>query len=141
MKTQSIQSSLASWALAFVLAWFGASEIISPANWVSFVPDFLNNASVNSLVIAHGILLTLAALLIALNFWRRIFAAIAALMLASIVFTLISQNGLNPVAVRDIGLFGLALSLVFFDKNIIVSQETPHITTRDAAGIFPEKYQ
>lgn len=128
-----------SWALAFVFIWFGLSEILTPVNWTSYVPPFFVESWLIPLVVIHGAVLVGAALLLILNIGRRIAAAITAFMLLQIVVTMIiDNNGLSPIAVRDIGLFGAALSLVLYRHSSI--EKTAPLTPR-SSGIFPEKYQ
>ncbi|MCE9549231.1 hypothetical protein K8Q98_02420 [Candidatus Nomurabacteria bacterium] len=101
-----------SYFLAFVVIWFGVSEVSSPERWVVFVPTFLNLGDmVNSLVMVHGVVLVLCGLSLVFNFYRRIAAFIVLIMLIDIVTTLILVSGLDEISVRDIGLLGMALAL------------------------------
>lgn len=101
-----------SWALAFVVVWFGYHEITGPADWVEFVPPFLGRgAFAMNLVLLHGIVLVSCGLMLVLDRWRRWVALIVALMIANIAVTLIWSGGLGSVAVRDIGLCGAAAAL------------------------------
>ncbi len=101
--------------LGFVAVWFGIQEILHPASWTAFVPKFATTiAPAISLVIIHGVVLCLAGLAMGFNFYRRIAATIFALMLAHIIFILVSgSHGLDEISVRDIGLLGGALSLAW----------------------------
>jgi len=102
------------YALAFVVIWFGINEIFATSKWLSYVPHFLGTGALAyDLVIFHGIVLCLAGILLALGWQTRIVAAIVALMLLDIVINFLFTSGLNSVAIRDVGLFGAALSLVF----------------------------
>lgn len=104
-----------SYFLGFVVIWFGVNEILHPERWAVFVPSFLSSGNmvnyVNYLVVAHGIVLVLSGLSLAFNFHRRIAAFIVFLMLVEIIITLIRASGLDEIAVRDIGLSGMALAL------------------------------
>ena len=103
-----------SYALGFVVAWFGLNEIFAPQEWVAFAPPFLGTGSLAvDLVVVHGIVLTSCALLLFFKVYRRIAAAILALAFVEVVLGLLTQTGLSDIAVRDIGLFGLSLGLVF----------------------------
>jgi uncharacterized membrane protein len=100
--------------LAFVVGYFGISEITSPEKWVHFVPSFFGTGSIiNTLVLIHGIILVLCGVFLVINWKKRMVATLLSLMLLSIVFSLFSDGGLTPTTVRDIGLFGMALSLTF----------------------------
>lgn len=99
--------------LGFVVIWFGYNEVTNPEAWGVYVPSFIGatGAMLNNLVMAHGAVLVLSGLAIIFNFHRKAGASVIALMLLSIVITLVMGAGLDDVAVRDIGLFGMALAL------------------------------
>jgi uncharacterized membrane protein len=99
-------------ALAFVLAWFGFSEVTKPLLWTTYVPTFLGTGSmITRLVMVHGFVLLAAAAGLVFNIWRRWAAILAALLLADIVINLWMQEGLSAITARDIGLFGAATAL------------------------------
>jgi hypothetical protein len=101
-----------SYSLGFVAAWFGLNEILSPQDWVTFAPAFLGNGIVVvGLVIVHGIILATCALLLILNVGRRTAAIILTLVFVEVVIELLTQTGLTAIAVRDIGLGGMAVGL------------------------------
>lgn len=104
--------NILSFFLAFVVIWFGYNEVTNPEQWVAYVPSFLGGGSMTEyLVVAHGIILILSGLSLIFNFHKRTAAFVILLMLAGIVFTLLSVSGLDEIAVRDIGLLGMALAL------------------------------
>ncbi|HAO64704.1 TPA: hypothetical protein DCQ44_01850 [Candidatus Taylorbacteria bacterium] len=106
--------NIISYALGFVVMWFGLHEIFSPQDWVVFAPPFLGDGTFTiSLVVIHGIVLVSCALLLFLNIHRRIAAIILTLVFIEIIITLVTQSGLSDIAVRDIGLCGMALGLAF----------------------------
>ena len=101
-----------SYALAFVVIWFGVNEIFTPGDWAAFVPAFLGtDAFATFLVVVHGLLLIAAGLALAFNFYRRIGAALLTLMLAEIIVSLLVNSGLTDIVARDIGLLGMAVAL------------------------------
>ena len=103
-----------SYALGFVVAWFGLNEIFAPQEWVTFAPPFLGNGTFAvSLVVLHGVVLASCALLLFSNTYRKLAAAILALVFMEVVIELVTQTGLSDIAVRDIGLCGMSLGLVF----------------------------
>lgn len=105
-----------SWSLASVTFYFGLNEIISPKDWVAFVPGFLGSGNLaNTLVIIHGIALCTIGLAFILNYYRRVAAALFCLMLLEIIFNLLFQSGLSDIVARDVGLFGAAAALFFLD--------------------------
>ena len=104
-----------SYFLGFVVLWFGANEIMSPAKWTVFVPEFMK-ALVGAqmlvdLVILHGILLVVCGLALVFNYYRRLAASIVCLMLLDIIITLFLGEGLDEIVARDIGLLGMAFAL------------------------------
>jgi uncharacterized membrane protein YphA (DoxX/SURF4 family) len=110
------QKVILSLALGFVVIWFGINEIMHPASWTAFAPSFLGEGSlVYNLVIIHGFVLIISGISLILGFNRRFFALILSLMLLDIIITLIYNSGLEEIAVRDIGLFGMAIALMMKD--------------------------
>jgi len=99
--------------LGFVVIWFGYNEVINPAAWAVYVPSFVTatGTMLNNLVIVHGVILVFAGLAVIFNFQRKIGATVIAIMLLGIISTLVMGSGLDEIAVRDIGLFGMALAL------------------------------
>ena len=111
-------SAIISYGLGFVVLWFGISEILNPDSWLSYAPTFLGDGKLAlSLVVAHGIVLTVAGLSIVLNFYRRIGAIVLTLVLLEILVNLLIESGLGEIAVRDIGLLTMAISLAIQPKN------------------------
>lgn len=103
-----------SYALGFVVAWFGLNEVLRPQEWVTFAPAFLGDGTFAlTLVVLHGIVLVSCALLLFFNVYRKIAATILALIFVEVIFGLVTQTGLSDIAVRDIGLCGMAIGLVF----------------------------
>ena len=106
------RENILSYALGFVVLWFGINEVMNPAAWSVFVPEFLGTGEwINTLVLLHGILLIISGLGLIFNFYRRLFAGIVAILLLGVIFSLISVSGLDEIAVRDIGLLGIAIAL------------------------------
>lgn len=105
------RNSILSFFLAFVLAWFGIHELFTPVDWVVFVPSFLGGGSLaTASVTIHGIVLIVCALMLIFDYHRRLASGIVAIMFAEIIFTLLKSSGLSDVAVRDIGLLGMAIA-------------------------------
>jgi hypothetical protein len=107
-----------SWALAFVVAWFGLNEIFAPAEWVTFAPAFLGDGTLAlDLVVLHGTVLTVCALMLVLNYHRAIAGAVLTLIFCEVVLGLLTTTGLSDIAVRDIGLLGASLSLALLTRS------------------------
>ena len=107
-----------SYALGFVVAWFGMHEILAPAEWVTFAPSFLGDGTLAiALVVAHGIILVICSLFLFFNSYRRVAASILVAIFLEIIFNLIMQTGLSDIAVRDIGLCGMATGIAFLSRK------------------------
>ena len=101
-----------SWALAFVVLWFGLNEVFNSQNWVGLVPGFLRPFGVLAVVL-HGAILLCCGLALVLNFYRKIAAFVIALLLLEIIINFLFISGLSDIVVRDIGLFGMAVAIIF----------------------------
>lgn len=100
--------------LAFVYLWFGIAEILNPRYWSGYVPQMVREflpIPILSLVQGHGAILAFLGLCFLFRFQLRYTGVLAMLVLLSIIGGLISMNGFDEIVVRDIGLFGLALSI------------------------------
>ncbi len=97
--------------LALVFLWFGISQILTPFNFVGYLPSFILNFTPGEVVVRlNGILETLLALLLIFKKYVRLVSAILALHLVTIILSL----GYNEIAVRDFGLL-LAMIAVFLN--------------------------
>ena len=102
--------------MGFTLGWFGGLQVRSQSDWVDFVPDFISRLSPvadSYLIFLHGSLLLLAAagIFIGLRFVAA--SLLATALLSFIIFALIVDGGSVNLIVRDIGILGLAVGLVF----------------------------
>lgn len=142
MMKSTLSANILGIGLALVLIWFGLSEMLSPQDWAVFLPDFLKSFSfANSLVIIHGAVLTILAVMIAVNWGRRAASALIAFMLAEIVANFIITSGVSDIAVRDFGLFAAALSIAFSENADEGEMSGDGKMTKKAhPGLFPEKY-
>ena len=108
-----------SYFLAFVVGWFGLNEIFAPQEWVTFAPSFLGSGTLAiSLVVIHGVILVSCAILLFFNMYRRIAGIVLALIFLEVVTDLIIQTGLSDIAVRDIGLGGMASALAMMTSPV-----------------------
>lgn len=99
--------------LAAVVAWFGASQLFNPAQWVNLIPAWVMSVSPFSravLVYLNGSFEIIAALFLALG----IFARYVALFLALHLLVIAESFGFSPTGVRD---FGLSLALIAIFLN------------------------
>ena len=117
MNKISIHYLIARISIAFIFLTFGIWEIIQPAYWTAYLPGFAFNLgfiSPDSLLMVHGAVLILLALgLLFLSRYLRIFASLSALVMLSIVASLIMSTGWDDVLVRDITILLFTISLIF----------------------------
>ena len=115
-RTQIIRHLLMRLMMGFTLGWFGGLQVRSQSDWVDFVPDFISRLSPvadSYLIILHGSLLLLAAVGIFIGLRFVAASLLAATLLSFIILTLIVDGGSANLIVRDIGILGLAISLIF----------------------------
>jgi uncharacterized membrane protein YphA (DoxX/SURF4 family) len=104
--------SVARVLLGLVLAWFGYHELVAPGLWTGYVPGVAAPSSfADLLVLAHGWILLMLAVMIIAGVALRLAAAVAAVLLLQIVITLSVTGGLTDLTLRDVGVLGLAICL------------------------------
>ncbi len=104
-------------SLAAVFLWFGIDKFFHPIYWINaWLPDFVINlgaifhVSVNSLVYSIGVIELLVGISLTSNMFIDFFAIIAVVFLVGISLF----YGFSEVLVRDIGIIGGLLALVFW---------------------------
>ncbi len=127
---EGVLEALAPWVttigriiLGLVLAWFGYHELVVPKLWTGYVP-FISTTSQFSqvLVLIHGVILSILAVGLVVGVLPRTFAGIAALTMLEIVISLTITAGLSDLVLRDIGVLGLALSVMASRHERLVLQ-------------------
>ena len=103
--------------LVFLFLWFGLSQIINPASWTAWVPEWVSSLpwiSATSVVLLNGAFETIGGILLAIGFWTRW----VALLLSLHLFLIAYEVGYNDIGVRDFALAitGIALSLFGPDR-------------------------
>ena len=97
--------------LGVVFFWFGYHELVQPGGWTQYVPVVNESSSLAViLVLAHGWVLFVVAAALVAGIAPRPAAAIAAVLLLEIVISL-AVTGVDPTALRDVGVLGLAVCL------------------------------
>jgi uncharacterized membrane protein YphA (DoxX/SURF4 family) len=97
--------------LGVVLFWFGYHELVQPGGWTQYVPVVNESSSLAIiLVLAHGWALFVTAAALVAGIAPRAAAAVASVLLLEIVISL-AVNGVDPTAMRDVGVLGLAVCL------------------------------
>jgi uncharacterized membrane protein YphA (DoxX/SURF4 family) len=97
--------------LGVVFFWFGYHELVQPGGWTQYVPVVNESSSLAViLVLAHGWALFVTAAALVAGIAPRAAAAVASVLLLEIVISL-AVNGVDPTAMRDVGVLGLAVCL------------------------------
>jgi len=94
--------------LAFLFLWFGFSQLLNTASWISWVPAWapaLSHLGVDDIVMLNGSFEIIAGAFLAIGIWVRW----AALLLGLHLLVIVGDIGLSAIGVRD-----LALSLSTF---------------------------
>lgn len=97
--------------MAFVFFYFGFAQLTDAASWTSYLPSFISliPISATKFVLLNGWFEIVSAVLLILGAYTRLVAFLLSIHLFGIAFSI----GMNGVGVRDIGLAGAMLSLVF----------------------------
>lgn len=97
--------------MAFVFFYFGFAQLTDASSWTSYLPSFVDMLPISAtkFVLLNGWFEIIAATLLVLGAYTRLIAFLLAIHLFGIAFSI----GINGVGVRDIGLAGATLALVF----------------------------
>ena len=114
-KLEKWGSRVLRYGLAIVFFWFGINQLLNPADWVSFVPEFavMPFASAMQLVLINGLFEVIAAFLLVV----KVFPRIAALLLSLHLFGITASIGINSIGVRDFGLAVATLALALLPQK------------------------
>ena len=103
-------------SLSLVFLWFGINQLISPADWLGFVPAvFLGVITAKTLIFINASFEIIFGLLLICGLYVRIAALILGLHLLGISFSL----GYSALAVRDFGLSLATIAICFFGEDKI----------------------
>ncbi len=103
---------LARFGLAFCFVSFGVWEIVRPAAWISYIPEFARWFDPALMVRMHGAVLLIVGLMVLFAILRRFSTTLALLIMLEIVFSLLISDGFSQILVRDITIAFLAGSLM-----------------------------
>jgi uncharacterized membrane protein YphA (DoxX/SURF4 family) len=112
MERREIASVVLRFGMAIIFLYFGFSQVVSPDAWNSYVPSFLSNGvmTANNLVMINGILEITLGIFLIIGLYIKFSAIILSIHLLFIAFSM----GINPTAVRDLGL-AIATFVVFLN--------------------------
>ncbi len=107
-------------SLAIVFFWFGIDKFFHPDYWINaWVPQSISSFAANfkirpiDIIYISGVFETLVTTSLVTNIFITLFSSLAVLFMASIMFF----NGFSEVLMRDVGLMGAFLSLVFWPRQ------------------------
>lgn len=107
-------------SLAIVFFWFGIDKFFHPNYWVNaWVPQSVSLFAANfkirpvDVIYVSGVFEVLVATSLVTNIFIAFFSPLAILFMGSIMLF----NGFSEVLVRDIGLVGAFLSLIFWPQQ------------------------
>ena len=106
--------------LGLVLSWFGYHELVQPSLWTGYVPLVSGSGFLVLLVLAHGWLLLMLAVVMFAGIAVRVAAALCTLLMIEIVSSLTITNGLSDLVLRDVGVLGLAVCLTAETRQRLV---------------------
>jgi uncharacterized membrane protein YphA (DoxX/SURF4 family) len=94
--------------ISFVFLWFGVNQIFNPSDFMGYLPEMiLALESASTIVVLNGVAELVLGLLLLFGKWTRFVALVLALHLVGII----SSLGYNDIAVRDVGLFIVTVSI------------------------------
>lgn len=97
--------------LGLVFVWFGFHELEHPGSWTQYVPVISESSTLAIvLVLMHGWVLFVLGFGLIAGIEPRWAAALSSVIMLEIVISLI-VTGLSDTALRDVGVFGLAVCL------------------------------
>jgi uncharacterized membrane protein YphA (DoxX/SURF4 family) len=96
-------------SISLVFLWFGFNEILNTEAWVTWLPQFAYNLPIapTTLVLINGIFEVIFGGLLLLGLFTRVASFLLFIHLMGIVFSV----GYNDVAIRDLGLSLVTLSI------------------------------
>ncbi|OGY36054.1 MAG: hypothetical protein A3E36_02400 [Candidatus Andersenbacteria bacterium RIFCSPHIGHO2_12_FULL_45_11b] len=100
--------------LGIVFFWIGVDILRHPDSWIGYIPTNLPiRIPATSLLKANGIFDMAIGLLLIIRLWPKLIAFFAAGHLVAIIAT----QGIDAVIIRDVGLLGASLALLFWPKR------------------------
>lgn len=106
--------------LAVVFFWFGIDKFFHPDYWVNaWVPQSISLFAANfkirpiDIIYISGVFEVLVGTSLVTNIFIAFFSSFAILFLGSIMLF----NGFSEILIRDIGLMGALLSLIFWPRS------------------------
>lgn len=115
-KNYELSNKILRIGLGITILWFGISQLLSPNNWIGYLPNWafsLSFISTTTLVYLNGIFEIILALLLIFNQFSKNISILLSLHLILIIFHL----GYNDIAIRDFGILVGFIALIFISSN------------------------
>ena|SRR3989344_6937090 len=111
MSYKKYAPAIARIGVGFVFLVFGIWQLVSPEGWFGYLPSFVLNTGVSAstFILFNGIFDLVIGLLLILGLFLKVASVLGILHILGIVYSL----GWNDVAVRDIGLLIVLISVLF----------------------------
>ena len=105
MRLPPLSVLLTRFALAFCFLGFGVWELIQPRMWITYVPTSLASVmNPSTLVLTHGIALTVTGLGILSGWMPKLFTGLATLIMLEICVEIFLQEGFTDIFIRDVSI-------------------------------------
>ncbi len=103
------------WGLGLTFLGIGIDILWHPNDWIGYVPDSLPLIDLSREVLLQmgGAFDIAVGVLLLMNVWLKTAGFLAAAHLISIIIL----NGINAIIIRDIGLLGAALAIMFWPTH------------------------
>ncbi|MEI7709619.1 MAG: DoxX family protein [bacterium] len=114
-KLQKISLVVLRVGIGAVIVWFGSQQLMDPAPWTSYLPDFTKILPISQITFIYlngWFEITFGALMI-LGFYTRI----VALFLALHMFGIVVSVGYNATGIRDVGIATALASIALYGES------------------------
>jgi len=102
------------YGIGLVYLWFGISQLLNPANFVGYLPDFIFNSSyATTFVLINAVFEIIASILLISGIFTRIVAILLALHLLAITIDV----GYGEIGVRDFGLTIATITIFLWGED------------------------
>lgn len=107
---QSLAPVVVRLGMSLVFLWFGVHQLLTPEDFMGYLPaSLLASEYASAFILVNGIFELLAGTLLLLGLFIRPVAFLLSLHLIGIIVSL----GYNDIAVRDVGLLLMTISICF----------------------------
>ncbi len=104
--------------ISLVFLWFGASQILTPEDFTSFLPKFMSATGISPINLIHfnGAFEIIFGILLLLGLFTRL---ISLALGVHILIIAVNLGGLNQLSVRDLGLTFATFSIILAGPDML----------------------